>query len=322
MPLIATRNYLSKIDEFAAHWTLVNATLGASPLLLQGGYALANLSTDRTALAAQLAAVEQAGNNAQAASADRDIRRAAVRERLRQFSQTVRGLLPNTVYPAMLPHLPGPSAAPGLWNRAMEDAAHVWNRINTDAPPPVGFTPPLVLTGAYTRALFVADVTALNAAFTASGTTRLNAESARSLRDQLFKPIQARIVQYRAVVQGRFPAGHSLISSLPALTPARGSTPAAVNLSGAWDTGMNQAILTYTISKDPNLESYQLRAGGSGTRYDTESEQVVATNAPNVLFFLTDTGLVASGSVVWFKVYVLTTTGNEKGSRAVKVVRP
>ncbi len=33
-------------------------------------------------------------------------------------------------------------------------------------------------------------------------------------------------------------------------------------------------------------------------------------------------GLVASGAVAWFKVYVVTTTGNEKGSAAVKVIRP
>lgn len=43
---------------------------------------------------------------------------------------------------------------------------------------------------------------------------------------------------------------------------------------------------------------------------------------PGTLEFLTDFGLPAQGSVAWFKVYVVTTTSNEKGSNAVKVVRP
>lgn len=322
MGKLPPKNYLLKIDAFLAHWTLVNAALGATPLALQGGYLLAALTADRTALATQLANVEAAANNAQAASTDRDLRRALIREKMRQFNQSVRGLLPGTIYPGMLPRIPNFSAAPGLWTRAMDDMAHVWNRINTDVPPPTGFTPPLVLTGPYTRANFLTDQAALNTTFTTYANTRTNAEAARDLRDQLFAPVYARLVQYRAVVQGRFPKGHSLIASLPTLSPARGSTPAAINLSGLWDAAQDKARLTYTASTDPNLSEYELRAVLGGSRYDTDAEVVVASNPPGTLEFLTDAGLVASGSVTYFKVYVLTATGNEKGSRSVKITRP
>ena len=321
MPAIPPKNYLLKVDEFIAHWALVNAALGTTPLTLQGGYLLATLSADRTALAAQLTAVAGANANAQAASADRDLKRQNARERMRQFNQSMRGLLSGTLYPAMLPKIPNFSAAPGLWSRAMDDMAFVWNRVNTDAPaPPI--TVPFLLTGAYTRANFVTDQTALNAAFTTFANTRTNASSARDLRDQLFKPLYGRLVQYRKAVQGRFPSGHSLINSLPTLSPAPGSTPDPVNLGGAWDTTLKMAHLTYTASTDPHLAEYQLRVSLGGTGYSAADESVVATNPPGILFFNTDTGLVASGSTAFFKVYVITTTGNEKGSKTLKIVRP
>ena len=36
------------MQEFISHWTSVNATLGATPLTLRGGYTLALFTTDRT----------------------------------------------------------------------------------------------------------------------------------------------------------------------------------------------------------------------------------------------------------------------------------
>ncbi len=47
---------------------------------------------------------------------------------------------------------------------------------------------------------------------------------------------------------------------------------------------------------------------------------MIAGSSP--LRFETDDGLVASGSKVFYKVYLMLTTGNEKGSRAVSVTRP
>ena len=321
MPISGAKDYLSTLDAFAAHWTLVNTNVAPTPFALQGSYVAATLAADRAALNVQLAAVEAAANNAQAASADRDIKRAAIGERMRQFNQTVRGLLPGSIYVSMLPRIPSIAAAPGLWMRAMDEMAHAWNRINTDAPPPPGITLPLVLNGNYGRSNFVTEQTALATAFTQVANTRTNAEAARVLRDQIFQPVRARLIQYRAAVQGRFPVGNALIASIPALTPARGSTPAAVAVGGMWDATVSKARITYAASVAATLESYQLRAC-FGTTYRTDEETVIATNPLNTLVFLTDEGLVASGSSVIFRVYVTTTTGNEKGSRNVKIVRP
>lgn len=321
MANIPPKNYLSVIDDFLSHWALVNALAGATPLVLAGGYVVATLTTDRAALAAQMTLVETNGVAAITASSDRDIKRANMREKMRQFNSTVRGLLAGTIYPNSLPNVPSFNAAPGLWTRAMDEMATVWNRINTDVPAPA-ITLPFVLSGPYTRANFLTDQTALLTAFTTHNTTFTVAETARNLRDLLFNAIYARLVQYRKVIQGRFLKTHQLYQSLPVLRAASGSTPDPVNIGAEWNAATNRAHITYTASTDPHLSGYQLRASLGGTRYDIETETVLATNSPGVLTFDTAEGLVASGSVIFVKVYVLTDTGNERGSKAVKIVRP
>jgi len=321
MPAIPPKNYLSTIDSFVAHWTLVNALPGGTPLVLFGAYALTNITADRTALVTQLALVETNEVAALTASADRDIKRANMGEKIRQFNSTVRGLLPRTIYPNSLPRVPSLNSAPGLWMRAMDEAAAVWNRVNTDVPPPA-ITLPLVLTGPYARAGFVTDQTALITAFTTQNTAFTVAETARNLRDVQFDAIYDRLVQYRRVIQGRFPKTHQLYQSLPVLRSASGSTPDPVNVGSEWIATLNKARITHTASTDPRLSGYQLRGSIGGTRYDTNNETVIATNPPGVLVFETNVGLVASGSTLYAKVYVLTDTGNEKGSKSIKIVRP
>ena len=108
---------------------------------------------------------------------------------------------------------------------------------------------------------------------------------------------------------------------MPKLTPAKGHTPKPVNVSAVWDASVSKARITYTASEDLALDHYELRAC-FGAKYKTADEQVLASNPPGVLEFLNDDGLVASGSKVLYKVYVIVDTGNEKGSKVVNVVRP
>ena len=58
MPLSGIGSYPPTMQEFINHWTQVNASLGATPLLLRGAYALANFSTDRTNIVNAINAVE------------------------------------------------------------------------------------------------------------------------------------------------------------------------------------------------------------------------------------------------------------------------
>lgn len=73
---------------------------------------------------------------------------------------------------------------------------------------------------------------------------------------------------------------------------------------------------------DPHFGGYELRGCLGSTKWKDDEAVVLGNNLPGILQFLSDDGLVASGSHVWYKVFVKLTTGNEKSSRAVKVTRP
>lgn len=319
---IAPRNYLSKVDEFLAHWPAANTAFG-SAIVLSGNYAVAQLTSDRAALLTQLNAVSTAENANQVASATRDIARAAIKERMRQFNNVVRGFWPDSVYVHELPKIPGSTASIGVWQKALQKMADTWAGINAITPVPAGAPIPLLLTGGYTRATFVTDQTAMLAAFQAVSSASNAFEKARDVRDEIWNPIYQRLKQYRLAIQGRFAVETATYSSLPDLSPARGSTPDAVNVSAAWDLSISKAVITFTESGNPNLDQYELRAC-FGSRYNVAEEQVLASlmAGDTPLRFETDEGLVASGSKVFYKVYVMLTTGNEKGSRAVSVTRP
>jgi len=127
-------------------------------------------------------------------------------------------------------------------------------------------------------------------------------------------------VQYRRAVPGLFPKDHPLVTSLPKLTPPRGHTPDAVVLTGVWNLVTGLADLSWTASADPDLLHYQVRRSGA-TPYDTSTELVVATVLPPGLTHSTLEGLPTNGATMGYKVYVVLTTGNEKGSNAVSVTR-
>jgi hypothetical protein len=322
MATIAPKNYLSKIDEFAAHWPLVDTAL-AAPLVLTGNYALSNLNTDRAALAGLITALEVAINASQGAIATRDTLRAALKERMRQFNLAVRGLFPGSTYVRMLPRIPGLNSAPGIWMKAMADMNNVWSQINAISPVPIGTPAPLVLPGGYTLANFASGQAALNASFTAIESAQGGAATAVRNREVMWKAVYERLKQYRLAVKGRFAAGAALPASLPGLTPPPGSTPKPVNISAVWDPAAEEAVVTYTASTSPLLSEYELRGSFGGSRYNSGAASVLGNHpAGMVTPFRTRDGLVGSGSRVHYKVFVIVTTGNERGSRPASVTRP
>ena len=55
--------------------------------------------------------------------------------------------------------------------------------------------------------------------------------------------------------------------------------------------------------------------------YKTADESVVGSVGANVLTFATDEGVTVPGTTALFKVYTVTKTGRERGSRAVTITR-
>ncbi|MBC8142460.1 MAG: hypothetical protein H7Y38_13580 [Armatimonadetes bacterium] len=150
------------MQGFIAHWTQVNATLGASPLLLKNGYTLATFTADRAAIQSAIDAVFPAVNAVQGAIVTRDTVKTAIRLRLVQFRAAIAASLPDSKYAGMLPTLPAVSSNESKFTAPFLDATAIWQLINTEADP--GFTPPLVLAGGYTKANFDAEIAALRAA--------------------------------------------------------------------------------------------------------------------------------------------------------------
>ena len=319
MPISTIGTYLPTIQQFTNHWTQVNVELAATPLILTGGYALANLQTERANLETAILAVTPADNVRANTATDRDIKKNAVRSRLAQFRALVPGVMAGSIYVRNVPKMPRFTINEAQYLQPFDDMANVWSQIN--AAPPPGFTAPLTLQGGYTQAAFVAELAVLRAAYIAAGNAIANARIARERRDLLLPGIRTRLQQYRTVARGRIPATSPLLNTIPVYSPAPGSTPAPVSVSGAWNAGTGKAVLTWLPSTNPALESYSVRTA-PGSSYRTTDENSLVSLDKTVTTFATDAGLAVPGSVAVYRVYVVLTTGNEKGSATVKITRP
>ena len=328
MPIISESpaSYLATMDAFVGHWQIVN--LAGSPVTLAGGYTLANLQTDRATLAAAINTVETPLNTREQMSGDRDIKRAAIAPRVAAFNRAVRDRLAGTLYEKGLPKAPLFAASQGRFVKPLYDMRDVWTRINaipaTGAGSVPGFVPPLTLPGAtaYTLPTFAAELAAVDAAFAAVPVADRSVKYAREQRNALLAPVRTRLQQYRRAILGRFAPESPVVQSLPAYSPAPGSTPDSVEASGDWNAASGKAVITYAPSETLAVASYQLRYS-PGATYKTADEQVVSTNAATVTprDFRTSVGLAAAGSVANYRVYAVTADGNEAGSTTVKVVR-
>jgi hypothetical protein len=322
MPLDTIGSYPAVMDEVLAHWTDVNTALGAPPapeLMLQGAYTRAMFVTDRAAVEGQIIAIEDLENARETGAAQRDILKAAIRTRLGQFRAMLRAVLPGSKYPRAVPPLPAPTSVESKFLAAFDDMHSLWTRINADVSI-AGFTPPLVI-GGYALATCTTDLAALRTAFTAVTTAENDLDVGRQGRDGLLRPARERMVQYRAAVEATFGPTHPLTLSLPVLFSAAGSTPAAVTLSGAWNSASAAADLAWTASADPDLEEYEVRFS-PGPSYDAGTSSVAGNLPPLTLALATDAGLAASADQASFKVFVRLTTGNEAGSNTLTITRP
>lgn len=321
MPITSVGSWLPTIDEFMTHWGAVNAFLSPGELILSNSYKLSVLTSDRAAIAAQIADVQAKLNLRTTASGDRDIKRAAITDRILQFRSAAQALLPGSRYLVSLPKQPPISAAPGKWRDALEDMHSLWTTINANSPAVPGFTPPLILGGPYPIATFTTDKTAMDTAFLNVASTDQNLQQSRELRDKLFDPVYQKLKEYRLGVVGLLPPGNVLLNSIPRLTPPPGSTPPATNVSGVWNPVTNKADLTWVDVNIPNLDYWSIRAH-PGPKWRNDEAETIAQVFPPALTYSTDHGLVAPGSSVLLAVFTVNTTGNEKRSNVVKVTRP
>jgi hypothetical protein len=319
MPITGVGSYPPTMQEFINHWTQVNIALGASPLTLRGGYALANFTADRTAIITAINAVITQDNLAQTAAGNLFNSKTALRNRLIQFRKWVGGYLPGSGYANALPVAPPFAASESKFLDPFQDALTLWTTINADATL-TGVPLPLTLSGPYVLATFTADLTALRTAYITGKNADEQATLLRKQRDVLLRPAELRMKQYREVIPARFDPTSPFVASLPALTPPPGSTPEPVEVNAAWNVALNKAVLNWTPSAAPNLAHYSVRAC-TGTVYKVSNEFAVLDLPPGTLTLATLAGLPVPGAKAVYRVYVVLTTGNERGSNNAPVVR-
>ncbi len=320
MAITGPSSFVPTVNEFLAHWLQANTALGAGgPLVLGDGTTIAILTGHRDSLATFGSSIAGKLNDVEIARGNLDIQKVALIGRLGEFNRKVRGFLSQTAFVSALPEVPPGSSSVATIVDSLDDMATLWVKINAATIP--GFTGPLSLLGGYLVATFNTDLAALKAASTTWQNAVQDVKLERERRNDLQDIVQPVLRDYRAAIEGTFAPTDPLVLTLPRMTPEPGSTPDAVTASIVWDAVLLQAKITWSASDNPNLSHYEIRFC-AGPNYSTSDESVIGSVSPSEpREFLTASGLTTPGSTASFKVYVVLTTGNEKGSNTVTLTR-
>ncbi len=319
MPITSIGSYGPTTLEFQDDWVQANSELGVSPLLLAGDYNLANFTADRVIMLAAINNVTTLASNARLTSAARDSAKFALLQRHKQLRGGVFGKITNPEYLAQMPVAPKLGADQSKFTDPLKAAALLWTRINTNASV-LGLSGPITLAGDYSLAQFQTDITALGNFYDDASSDESALGFARSARNQVLRAIHERMKQFRQVIVSVLPPNSPARQNLPRLSPAQGTKPPSVSVTGAWDATILQARLTWTASTATNLLKLEVR--GCPGAYKNSEEEVVADLPGTATEWQGDWALTAPGTFASFKVYVMTTTGNENGGKAIKIVRP
>ena len=319
MPITGPASFVSTTEDFLAHWGAADAVLGVgNEIVLQGGVARAGLQTLLDTLVAKRLDLAGKLNLEETASGAIDILKAALLVRMNQFNELVRADFSGSKWEKAMANVPSIGDGAGVFTPPLDDSSTLWAQLNAGIAP----APAVTLLGAYVQATFATDVVGLKAAFTTWRAAGIIANIALQERNDIQDVIQPLLVSYRKKLPTKFAAGHALVESLPDLSPAPGSTPDGVTINGGWDALLAQAKINFGPSTSADVVQLELRVC-SGVNYSTDLESVVASLTPtDPREFLTLAALAASGNIASFKVYEITSTGNEKGSNTVVITRP
>ena len=315
MPISGPASYIPTMDEFIAHWTSANTALGAGgPIILLGSATLATFTAQRTQLEALRAQVEVERNTREAARTSLELLKISLLERLNQFNNKLRSLSPGPVWENLLPKAYGVSDGYGKIVTPLDDLSDLWLRYNND----VG---DLLLMGGYDQVAFADDLAALKTAYAALASADNGLGVIRGQRTVLEEQIYAVLNAYRLRIPAEFAEGSALYNTLPRLTPINSRTPDPVQANGTWNATTVEADLNWTASTDTELDHYEIR-GVAGPEYDREDETNIIIPAAGPLVYATNYALGTPGNAASYKVYVILTTGNERGSNPVTITRP
>ena len=335
MPITGPSSFLPTIDAMLAHWAAVNSVRSAllkPALILEGNRTIAGLGTLRSQLSADRTDVEVKSNDAEIGRAVMVLKQTVLLGRVEQISDHVRNHWTALGLDKAVPDLPGPSAQWTHVEKALDDVADLWTRMNATVPAPAGVTLPLTLFTAptpaapspadLTRVVFGTELTALKDLNKELEPLKVRLRNSRGTRNKRQEDIRPWLVDYRASVESALPPGHELNDTIPRYSPLPGSTPDAAEATGAWNAAISQASLDFTPSTSASVVRHELRYV-AGPDYDADEENIVASVAVGQpAHFDTLAGLGTPGVSASYRIYAITADGHERASNTVTITRP
>lgn len=311
------------MNEFAAHWGLVDTALGA-PLIVspdsKTSVSRVNFGTLKANLGMANDELVDHFKHQEIARGDINLRKAKLLEHLREFTQLMSAYYAATAFYNAVPKLPNLTDGQERFYAPLRDANSSWKKINVAAAPP-GVTLSLALSDGMVQLVFEDALKQLNQAYDSEANAAQSVTVSRATRDKIKAEAYEVMKAYRQAVPPRCGQHPELVDTLPALTPAPGHTPEPVNASAVFQAP-DQAKVAYDASADADLARYELRSN-PGDAYQDEDAVVIATNDPaDPREFITSFALTQPGAQVALKVYVVLNSGNEAGSATMVVHRP
>lgn len=328
MPIQGIGSYGPTSEEIEDSWLAANGLLApAAPLTLQGAYTVEQFGLDRTAMLALIDETSALAAQVRLKAGARDILKALLPARMTQFRGMVAVKYRGTTYDGVVGASPRVGEDVARFLKLLKDVATDWAALNDDVltATQVNFSLPMTLMGGYTLAQFQADLAELQ--MYSDETAALESALARKrvARNNAMAQLYERMKQYRVIVPTVFAKNSPIVQTLPRLTPLPGTTPPAVQPSGAWDNVVGQARATWTALSPADIAKFsvvKIQVRGCLGNWKGNEEEVVIDLAADATHWEGDWGLTAPGSFASFKFYAMCSTGNENGGKALKIVRP
>ena len=326
MPIVGPVSYFVVTQAFINHWSDANAAHGSAILLNKDELELP-ADASIAILQGLLGTLEARRDVVEDVAQDLSIQRAVatgLREflitKMGDFNDMMRAEHGSSVYGQSLSLVPGINDGRDALLKPMRDTNRLWAKVNAWRLT-LGKTE-LLTKGGYSQSAFNSAVTAARAALDEleEQEQQLGIEIRKRniVQDQIYPILKV----YRLKIPAVFPEGDAMISSLPALTPAIGTTPATPGLTMGWSAANARAEGSGTASPTSAVTQHQLRAV-SGPVHDENTEVVVQTiEVGQPLAFATTWGLTVPGGVASYRLVAMTGDGHERGSPPTVVSRP
>ncbi len=328
MPLMGHYSYPGVMDEFLAHWSAVDAALvagggGAAGLVVRGGVNRPGFLALSGELRTKLALLEAKDVGERVAAREILLRREVLLDWMGTFYDTVRLWWEGRPEGALVVPLPNTGAALDKVLRAARGLLRLWERVDGGSAP-AGMVLPLRVGAApgLDRAGFTLLMQKLEDAREEQESAAFEVSALRVERDALEVRVRKVLGAYVRAVPALLAAEHPLLASVPRISPLPGHTPEPVAVQAEWLPEDQAGKISWAASEDAALDHYEVR-WYPGETYDKKEERLafsVDKEADRVaLVRQGQFGLVGPGAEASFKVYVVLTTDNERGSAAVVV---